>query len=218
MKYKNNFKNKKIMQYKLNKPISDIMIVPYKQKGAAVLGTVVVLMVIVSLIGITASKSTILETRMVFNMQDKQRSSVAADSAAQVAWNEIKSNFDVESFIKNNSDGHYVLTDAYTIEANAKSTDSWSSNKSAATWPWNDTSKTTSLPVQLGGITNPMKLAATPQYTIGIHKEGFRKGTADYRCIPVSIIGASQGGTTTTKTLIELKTIPKSACYRQKTK
>lgn len=218
MNYKNNFKNEKVVRFNPSQPISRPTPPHSKQKGAAILGTVMVLLVIVSLIGIAASKSTILETRMVFNMQDKQRSSVAADSVTQVAWNKIKTAFDIEAFIKNDTDGYYVLTDAYPIDDGTKSTDSWDSNKKAATWPWNDASKTNSLPVQVGGASNPMKLVATPQYTVGIHKEGFRKGTADYHCIPVSIIGASQGGTLTTRTLVEVKAVPKSGCYKGKIK
>jgi Tfp pilus assembly protein PilX len=186
---------------------------PSKQSGVAILGTVMVLLVIVSMIAITASKSTILETKMVFNMQDKQRSSVAADSAAMLGWNQIKSNFDPQAFINNSEDGYYVLTDAYPVAADAKTLDNWTSNESPAAWSWGDDTKSIIVDQQIGGTSNPMKLVGKPQYAIGIHKEGLRKGTANYHCLPVSIIGASQGGTATTRTLIELRTIPKSTCF-----
>ena len=184
-----------------------------KQCGVAILGTVLVLLVIVSLIAIAASKSTILETRMVFNMQDKQRSSVAADSAAMLAWNQIKTNFDPGAFVNNSSDGFYVLTDVYPVDGSAKTMDNWSTSESITGWSWDDASKSTIIDEQIGGTANPMKLVSKPQYAIGIHKEGFRKGTENYHCLPVSIIGASQGGTEKTRTLIELRAIPKSTCF-----
>jgi len=204
-------KNKKHKQFRptLSKPMLS------KQQGAAILGTVLVLLVIVSLVGIAASKSTILETKMVFNMQDKQRSTIAADSAAQQAWNQVKTNYDVAAFINNTDDGYYVLTDEYPLDATAKTTTDWEANKSPSDWPWNDDTQLSVLPVQLGGASNPMQLVNKPQYTIGIHQESTRKGTANYKCNRVSIIGASQGGTAKTRTLIELKTIPKSTCYHE---
>ena len=184
-----------------------------KQRGVAILGTVLVLLVIVSLVGIAASKSTVLETKMVFNMQDKQRSSVAADSAAMLGWSRIKANFDPAAFINNSADGYYVLTDAYPAEGGAKTLDDWRAVESAASWSWSDSDKSVIIDEQIGGASNPMKLVSKPQYAIGIHKEGFRKGTANYHCLPVSIMGASQGGTDKTRTLIELRTIPKSTCF-----
>ena len=212
---KNNFKYQKGRKTRamqsVREPIKQPL--PLKQGGAAILGTVLVLLVIVSIIAITASKSTILETRMVFNMQDKQRSSLAADSAAMLAWNQVKASFKVEEYINNTSDGLYVLTNAYPLDPGVKTVNNWNANKSAATWPWDDATKLSVIPQQLGGTSNPMKLVDKPQYTIGMHQESFRKGTANYKCNPVSIIGASKGGTENTRTLIELRTIPKSSCY-----
>lgn len=80
----------------------------------AVLGIVVLLLLVVGLLSMTATKSTILETKMVFNLQDKQRSLTAADSVAQFAWKEASANLDVKvKDIVNNANhaGYYVLGD-----------------------------------------------------------------------------------------------------------
>lgn len=194
---------------------------PASQNGMAVLGMVALLLVVVGLLSITASKSTILETKMVFNLQDKQRSSLAADSAALYAWEQAQANLDTKviEIIKNdNQPGYYVLGDKITIDGSSKSSIDWDANENVTAWPWDDSNKRFELPQQIGGIANPMKLQANPQYTLGMHNPVLRKGTAGYKCIPVSIIGASKGGTDTTRTLIELNAIPKSGCYYDKIK
>jgi hypothetical protein len=87
-----------------------------------------------------------------------------------------------------------------------------------ASWPWEESTKRFEMPEKIGGSSNPMKLKEKSQYITGIHNPVLRKGTAGYKCIPVSIIGASKGGTDTTRTLIELKAIPKSGCFFGKIK
>ena len=206
-------------QKSLSSPFS-LSSTPSKQNGTVLLGTVLVLMVVVGVLSLTSAKTTILETKMVFNMQDKQRSLMAADSAAQYAWEQIKNNIDIKDVINNDThSGYYVLGDKIDITGtNSKSGDDWDSNENVMSWPWADATKRVAMPTQLGGTTNPMKLLSNPQYTIGMHNSVLRKGTANYHCIPMSVIGASQGGTTQTRTLIELKTIPKSTCYHEKIK
>ncbi len=210
MKHNNNFNYRKLSR-------SPSM--PAKQNGMALLGIVLVLMVVVGLLSMTSAKNTVLETKMVFNLQDKQRSLMAADSAAQYAWEQIQKDVDIKKVINNDIEaGYYVLGDAIALESGAKSVSDWDANENVMTWPWLDSTKRFQIPTQLGGTTNPMKLLATPQYTVGMHNAVLRKGTSNYRCIPMSVIGASQGGTTQTRTLIELKTIPKSTCYHEKIK
>ena len=190
---------------------------PSKQKGMALMSTVLMMMVVVSLVTLTASKTTILETKMVFNMQDKQRSLLAADSAALFGWEQIRTNVNIKNMINNSSHaGYYVLGDK--IPNTAKSGVDWSAFKNVVSWPWDNTDKRFEIPVQLGGTANPMKLIAKPQYIAGMHNPILRKGTANQRCIPVSVIGASKGGTAQTRTLIELKTVPTSTCYFEKIK
>ncbi len=190
-----------------------------KQQGMAVLSMVILLLVVVGMLSMTAAKSTILETKMVFNLQDKQRSLMAADSSALFGINEARTNLnDKITDIVNNSThpGYYVLGDKIT--SGAKIDSDWNGIKNVNSWPWGDNTKRFVLPSQLGGTANPMKLQANPQYVIGMHNPVMRKGTANYKCIPLSVIGASKGGTTTTRTLIEMKVIPKSGCYFGKIK
>ena len=191
---------------------------PSKQNGIALLGIVLVLMVVVGLLSMTSAKNTILETKMVFNLQDKQRSLTAADSAAQYGWEQIQKNSDVTKLINNDTEaGYYVLGDKIELESGTKSGDDWDANENVMTWPWHDIKKRFEIPA-LGGTANPMKLVATPQYTVGIHNAVVRKGTSSHFCTPMSIIGASQGGTTQTRTLIELNVIPNGLCYHDPVK
>lgn len=190
-----------------------------KQQGMALLSIVILMLVVVGLLSMTASQSTILETKMVFNLQDKQRSLIAADSSALFGVNEALTNLNVKiaEIIKNNAHpGYYVLGDK--IISNEKIASDWKEIRNVITWPWEDDTKRFVLPSQLGGTANPMKLQANPQYVIGMHNPVVRKGTAGFNCVPVSIIGASKGGTANTRTLIEMKAIPKSGCYFGKIK
>lgn len=190
---------------------------PSKQSGFALLGIVLMLMIVVGLLSMTSARNTVLETKMVFNLQDKQRSYIAADSAAIYGWQDVKDNFDIIKVINNAPEaGFYVLGNK--IPTTAKSSNEWDANKNVVSWPWEDNAKRFKIPAQLGGTSNPMQLQVIPQYTIGMHNSMPRKGTSDYHCIPISIIGASQGGTTQTRTLIELKTVPKNTCFHEKIK
>lgn len=208
MKPINHFKSKNISQ---SPSIST------NQDGMALLSIVLMLLVVIGLVSMTASKTTILETKMLFNMQDKQRSLLAADSAALYAWKQIKGGVDIKQLINNDvHPGYYVLGDK--IQNITKSASDWDSIENVVSWPWDDDTKRFEIPEQLGGTTNPMKLISNPQYIVGMQNAVVRKGTSDYRCIPLSIIGASKGGTTQTRTLIELKTVPQSTCYHEKIK
>ena len=142
---------------------------------------------------------------------------MAADSSALFGINEANTDLNekIKEIINNDTHpGYYVLGDKITSAA--KIANDWNDIKNVITWPWDDNTKRFELPSQLGGTTNPMKLQANPQYVIGINNPVFRKGTAGFKCIPVSIIGASKGGTNTTRTLIEMKVIPKSGCFQKK--
>jgi len=210
------------MNYK-NKAISKVTSIPSsipsKQGGAALLGVVLIILVVVSLLSLTASKTTIMETKMVFNMQDKQRSLLAADSAALYAWEQVQLGVDLKKMIDNeNEAGFYILGDTITVKDKAKTAVDWNLIENVVSWPWQDDTKRFEIPLQLGGSDNPMRLVSTPQYTVGMQNSVWRKGTSDYHCIPMSVIGASQGGLAQTRTLIELKIMPKSTCYHEKVK
>lgn len=207
MKYKNKFRYKKLSQS------------PSKQQGVALIGMVLVLMLIVGLSSMTSSKTTMLETKMVFNMQDKQRSLMAADSAALFGWRKIQQGVDVREVIDNSAQaGYYVLGNNIPTKVSAKTNIDWNALDDVASWPWADSSKHFLFTEQLGGTGNPMKLVSKPQYIIGIHDPILRKGTTNHYCTPMSVIGASKGGISQTRTLIELKTIPSRTCYYEKIK
>ncbi len=200
---------------------SQLASTPSRQNGMAVLGIVVLLLLVVGLLSMTATRSTILETKMVFNLQDKQRSLTAADSVAQFAWKEASADLDVKvKDIVNNDNhaGYYVLGDKISTDSYSKINSDWSAINKIASWPWDESTKRFEMAEKIGGAMNPMKLKEKPQYVTGIHNPVPRKGTAGYQCIPVSIIGASKGGTDATRTLIELKAIPKSGCFFGKIK
>ena len=202
-----------------NKINSQAPSMPSKQDGAALLAIVLIMLVVVSLLSLTSSKTTILETKMVFNMQDKQRSLLAADSAALYAWEDVQLGVDIKKMIDNeNEAGFYILGDTITATGGAKVAEDWNSINTVVSWPWEDDAKHFEIPLQLGGEGNPMRLVSTPQYAVGLHNEVWRKGTSDYHCLPLSVIGASQGGTEKTRTLVELKVMPSSTCFHKKIK
>ena len=193
------------------------LIIPSKQKGMALMSIVLIMLTVVSLASLSASKTTILETKMVFNMQDKQRSLLAADSAALYGWEQIRTNVNIKNMINNSAHaGYYVLGDK--VPNTAKSGVDWNALENVVSWPWDNIAKRFEIPAQLGGAKNPMKLLSKPQYIAGMHNSILRKGSADQLCIPMSIIGASKGGVSQTRTLIELKAIPTSTCYFEKIK
>lgn len=206
--------NKKIDKTRIpGRPIKSLS----KQSGMMILGIVALLLLVVGVLIVTASKSTVLETKMVSNFQDKQRSVNAAESAALYAWSQVQSDFDVIEIINNDQHPSYYVLGS-KITSTYKSKHDWDGINQVPDWPWDDSAQRSAMPQQLGGDENPMKLQEKPQYIIGMHDEVMRVGTANYKCIPVSIIGASKGGGASTQTLIELKAIPKSACYREKIK
>lgn len=205
MKYKNKFKPRMISER------------PSMQRGMALLSIVLVMMVIIGIGSMTASKMNILETKMVFNMQEKQRSLVAADSAATYGWEQIKIGVDIKKVIDNAAQpGYYVLGNK--IPNTTKSDVDWNALGNVASWPWENATKRFEIPVQLGGVGNPMKLSSTPQFIVGMHNPIFRKGSTNHYCIPMSVIGASKGATAQTRTLIEVKAIPSGLCYYDKIK
>ena len=193
-----------------------------KQQGGALLLTTVFLLVTMTLLTITNTNSSLINTRMTSNILDKSRSELAADSVARYAWNEVKLNYELGKFVENNKyAGHYDLRDAANKQT--KTRDTWNKAKNTSSWKWNDKSKHDSMPnrLALSGINynianknNPMQLAKAPQYIKGIGDPVMRHGTESFYCVPVSIIGAAEGTSSKTKSLVEIKVIPKKGCFR----
>ena len=189
---------------------------PSQQQGMALLGIVIMLMIVITLLSMTSARNTVLETKTVFNLQDKQRSFHGAESAVMHAWDDIKKNADLTKIVDAEDSGYYILGD--NIDGSESSNKQWLEIKNVMSWPWKDPTKRFAIPTQVGGTENPMKLLTNPQYAIGINNAVTRKGMSNYRCVPFNIIGASQGGTEQTRTLIELKAVPSRTCFRDKIK
>lgn len=212
------------------KPVSNIA---HKQQGAAIIGVTLLMVSVLTVVGISTSKSSTIEAKIATNFVERQKAIIAADSAIYYAWNQSNSDFDIDSFVENcNIAGSYDLRTSGTITdcttaneqtdtpAAAKTLTDWQGITSTADWDWtanmelpNALSMESSV---LGSSeqTNPMKLATAPQYAVGIHDPVLRKGTENYHCIPISVIGAGKGALNNAQALIEVKAIPKSGCFR----
>ncbi len=191
---------------------------PYRsqqtQRGMALLVGLIMLSVI-TLIGVTAMQSTILEEKMASNLQDRQIALQAAESAARYAWSVLDAGFDAVDFTNNTANnGYYDLRSANVVTTTGnKLMADWSAIASASAWPWADTAKRGAMADKVAS-DDPMKLATAPQFIVGMHAPILRKGTENHWCIPFSIIGAGQGRAATTRAFIALQVIPKSGCYR----
>lgn len=193
-----------------------------KQRGGALLFMVLILLVTLTLLTITATNSSIVTTKLNSNSIDKNRSLLAADSATRYAWQELKIDDNLSKFVQNGGhSGYYDLRDA--ANASLKNKDDWSVLQSPATWGWNDAKTHDSMPNKISFGTdlafinnknNPMQLSTMPQYAKGINEPILRHGSESSYCIPVSIIGAGQGGSTKTRSLVEIKVIPRKECFR----
>lgn len=228
-----------------------------KQEGAALLGVTILMISVLTVVGISTSKSSTIEAKIATNFVEKQKAMLAADSAIYFAWNKANTEFDIDSFVQNcDTAGTYDLrasnveacsannpdetqnggsldnstgdeagsTDTTTNNRPAKTRAEWTGIKSSADWDWNNASLHSNMTHKLASTasflttaeqTNPMKLVTAPQYAMGIHDPVLRKGTENYHCIPISVIGAGKGSTDTAKVLVEVKAIPKSGCFRR---
>ncbi len=206
----------------------------HKQNGTAVLAMTMILLAVLTVIGITSSRTAVIETRMTTNSIEKSKSRIAAESTLNYALNQLDS-FTGDDFLETcNRSGVYDLRTTAsatcpdpddadsTISANNLGV--WNSISSAAHWNWSSTSlssatenrlSATDSPILLDTAerTNPMKLVSAPQYAIGIHDAILRAGSENQYCFPVSIIAAAKGGMEQTQTLIEIKTIPSNGCF-----
>ncbi len=206
----------------------------HKQNGTAVLAMTMILLAVLTVIGITSSKTAVLETRMTTNAIEKNKSRIAAESALNIALQQLN-NFDAMDFLEIcNRSGIYDLRstanstcpdpDDADATVSANNLTSWNSISNAANWNWNSTSLRTTTDNMISATdspilvndserTNPMRLVSAPQFAIGIHDAVLRAGSENQYCFPVSIIAAAKGGVDQTQTLIEIKTIPSSGCF-----
>ncbi len=209
-----------------------------RQQGAAVLIMTLIILTVLTLIGITSSKTAAIETRMTTNAIEKHKSRIAAESALNYALSDVY-NYDIDStdFLDTcGRDGVFDLrsTASPTCPANdpndpdatipAKTLSTWNSIASVSGWGWNNTSlrgvspdklSADNSPILVDNATrvNPMDLIDSPQYAIGIHDPILQAGSEGQMCFPVSIIAAGKGGVDQAQTLIMIKTIPPNGCF-----
>jgi len=189
-----------------------------KQQGAVVIAVVLVLLVVLTMVGLTSAKKGSVETKMTTNTLDRQKAFIAAGAAVKFAWSDLNTTgFEVKEFVSNcNESGIYDLRDNAdsSCQGNglAKTKSVWRSMKASGTSGWNDTEKRKD--VTDTEIQTIMGLTAAPQYVMGIRSAIERKGTEGSYCVPVSIMGAGTGGTEHAKSLVEVNAIPRSGCFK----
>ncbi len=199
-----------------------------RQQGAAVLAISLILLSIITVIGISSSKTTTIDTKMTTNSIEKQKSMFAAESAINYAWSSIVSSIDIEDASNAYLDvclinGIYDLRTG-AVPSCGRNQAAWDTMSSPANWEWETASKRGAMldtlsadgsPILLNTAerSNPMKLTRAPQFIIGIHDAIPRPGFAGQSSFPVTIIGAAKGAVNTAQTFIEVKTIPESGYH-----
>lgn len=209
-----------------------------RQQGVAVLLMTLILLAVLTLIGITSSKTATIETRITTNAIEKHKSRIAAESALNYALAQVKG-FDINGtdFLDTcGRDGIFDLRTSVTptCPANdptdptatvpAKNLAAWNTIIHAANWGWNSSSlhgtmldklSADNSPILVDDASrlNPMRLIDNPQYAIGIHDPVLQPGSAGQYCFPVSIIAAAKGGVGQSQTLLMIKAIPQNGCY-----
>jgi Tfp pilus assembly protein PilX len=177
---------------------------------------------VLTMVALTAARTTTFQEKMAFNTQERNKALQAAESASRYAWSILgTANYKESDFITNTSkNGLYDLRGFDSISG-SKLTANWNAIYSVNNWPWSDTAKRAEMPntVATSGLSfipvnsNPMQLAAAPQFVAGMHAPVLRKGSENKYCVPYTIAGAGQGSTDSSQVIIELKVIPKFSCY-----
>lgn len=189
-----------------------------KKQFGVVLIVGMVMLLLATMIGMTAVQTTTLQEKMAANQQDRQKALQAAEAAARYAWNNLdkgSADFDVKAFTDNaTKHGLYDLRSAGIITSSGnKLLADWNDIASPSSWLWDGSTERAVMPDKVAS-GDPMKLAVAPQYAIGMYAPILRKGTENRKCIPFSIIGAGQGSNETSRALVQLQVIPKGGCFR----
>ncbi len=190
-----------------------------KQQGAALIVGLLML-ILLTMLGVTSMTSAILDEKMASNREDSKRAFLSADSAARYAQAQVQNAvYGVDDFIGNVGAGKgelYDLRDAGSVVGNKLAAD-WRDIRSAANWPWGDSNRRSEMPDHIVAA-NPMALAVRPQFVVGMQNASPRKGSEGYECIPYNIIGAGAGANASSRSLVEMKVITKSSCFRSQVK
>ena len=192
----------------------------YKVQTGSVLIISLVLLLIMTLLGISSIQMTTLDEKMAGNFQDKQKSLQAAESAIRYALAQLDNDeYDIEDFVNNASlnngdNGLYDLReDSLTNSGTGtKKSSYWSSFATVSDWDWSDNTKRQAVPDSTL-IKSEMKLSDAPQYIIGMHDPVSRGSSEGYQCTPFTIIGAGRGSQADTATLISVQVIPANTCF-----
>lgn len=181
-----------------------------------------VMLSVLTMVALTAARTTTFQEKMAFNTQERNKALQAAESASRYAWSILgTTNYTESDFITNASkNGLYDLRGFDPISG-SKLAVNWNAIYSVNNWPWSDAAKRAEMPntVATSSLsfitdnTNPMQLAAVPQFVAGMHAPVLRKGSENKYCVPFTIAGAGQGSTDSSQVIIELKVIPKFSCY-----
>jgi Tfp pilus assembly protein PilX len=196
---------------------------PKSTQTGAVLIVGLVMLTMLTMVALTTIQTVTHQEKMVFNTQDRNKALQAGESASRYAWSILgtTSATSIESFITNVSkSGLYDLRASDTVTGSKLAAD-WNAIYRVNSWPWNDTNKRALMPNTIATSSlsfiadnaNPMKLVAAPQYAIGMHAPIDRKGSENKKCIPFTVVGAGKGSTDTSQVVVELKVIPKFACF-----
>ncbi len=192
----------------------------HKKQTGSVLIISLVLLLIMTLLGISSIQMTTLDEKMAANFQDKQKSLQAAESAIRYALAQLDNdNYDIEDFVDNAStnngdNGLYDLReDSLTNSGTGtKKSSHWSSFATVSNWDWSDDTKRQAVPDSTQ-IKSAMKLTDAPQYIIGMHDPVSRGSSEGYQCTPFTIIGAGRGSQAGTTTLVSVQIIPANTCF-----
>lgn len=190
---------------------------PVNQQGAVLVISLIMLF-LTSIIGFQSMQTSTIHEKMTSNSIDRLKAVQAADAAVRFGVTQLNSTnaLTLTGFVDNMSDaGAYDLrqTGTMSLTTGTKGFTDWMSMRSVSAWPWGDSTKRSEITNHIDS-GNSMELAIKPQFAIGMQESILRKGSENYYCIPLTIIGAGQGTSDTTRVLIEAKIIPKSGCFR----
>ena len=170
------------------RPVRKLYRVNYAQRGTALVMTLVILLLL-TMLGITAINTSTLEERMAGNTKDQNLSFQAAETALRAAENWVQSTTVATQLNTNNASGIYDSTIATT-------TDLWD------VIDWSGTSNLVTYPNVPGGptVTGGLSEVDQPKYIIEkINIEPLSPGTR----ITVRITARGTGASDTTVSMVQ---------------
>lgn len=133
-----------------------------KQKGVVLIVSLVLLLVL-TLLGLAASRSSLMQGSMSANLTDRDRALQAAEFAADAASNQIQTWINTNNSILNfGTAGQYMGSGVYDVDATVAN-QPWA--EGTATWDSADS-------VDAGAVTqgtSTMALTKNPRYMIGVY-------------------------------------------------